>query len=250
MPFTQAKNWSGPKRQAVLAVMMGVIFLSSVGLAYAWTLYQSRWAPAPPPPNAVSRQFRLTQIAGLQLGVPRNWLLVKTLGTTGPLMKTFDAKAVYIDPSSPTRALLLGSFHDNTQPTALDVLKDLLKETVPPPGSGTRQQGETVQYTNSGSIRITRLQGVYGTILSRLDRGNYRLHLVAVLTEDGQRFWVIYLSHVFAVQSLSTIHEVIVANNQLMTQILATAVRQPDGAHASASDDQPGRPGRLPVVGE
>ncbi len=76
---------------------------------------------------------------------------------------------------------------------------------------------------NSGILRF-RVGGFIGARYRGLTRSSagVALHLVAVLTEDGHQYWVVYLHHMLDQGSLNL--ATVVRDDQLLQEILSSAV--------------------------
>lgn len=158
-------------RNAVLAVVMLLVLAASLGVA----------ALVSTPASQVSMEWSSLSMNGLHLSVPSSWVEDQR-ESSGPL----DAQTVLVDPTRAERRLLVGTAR--AEGLAGDVvLKQALLALVHPDALAAVHGRQNLQLMKQGALNIWTWRA------ADLETGSPRLHKLAVLSRDGQTWWVLYL---------------------------------------------------------
>ena len=201
------------------AVMIGVL-AGSLLLASALVAARRR------PRVAVDRptiKLRLIRVGDLQLNIPEQFLLSDQFEPPGD---SIDAAMWLVDKSAPGRTLFVGGIRTHEPRAPHMVLKRMLPHFVPPQILAVQPQLQDFRF------RSRRLVGAYYDNISETSQGD-QLNLLAVLTEDGRRYWVISLSHL--IKESEGAPKALDISRQLMSYILGFA--EGDNLRNAQSED-------------
>jgi len=178
----ELKFRSEATRSAAIGIVMAITLSGSMVLAYAlamarqepWTIDQDD-----------SVQTRSVNIGPLTLSIPERFEQapgVQQIIGVDPLIE-FDDR---LDPKRRLRvAALVKPYPKNTLIALNRALNIMLTEEL---------QQDLQQWNRVSQFRVGETIGAWYTGV-RLSREATQLHLLGVLTGEGQRYWVIYLSH-------------------------------------------------------
>jgi len=191
--------------------MIGVLVGS---LASAYTLVAARrqpWLAKSTPKSS----FIPVNIGDLQLQLPKQIANSNRVVSSNEL---FDLSVLLTDSIAKNRQLLVAVIREFRPRSPLVVLNQMLNQLIPQKSRSTSRPWQPATNFRSESL----IGASYGGISQSV--AGYRLNLIAVLTEDGRRYWTIHINHLIEKPSLVT--KAIVINRQLMANIINGAVGQ------------------------
>ena len=197
---------SDTARSVVITAIMAGVLIGSLGLAYALTVQQHRRSGVSS--SATSTAFLSTRVGDLELGLPASWN--RSPGQPNP-SSSLTNLALFIDPTVSDRQLVVGLERDSSLRDPATAFRALYGKVL----ADTQRQGLRALH-QLRPIETGAFSGVRYTGLSNSDQGP-QLHLVAVISEDARRYWVVYLRHTI---SQSLVFESFQANDELLTRML------------------------------
>ncbi len=192
---------------AVGSVMVGVL-IGSLTLAYALTtVRQEPWALGGEANGPVKR----VSVDDVEIAVPESF----TLDTHTDLYHELDSQAVFIDPSTSNRKLLVGGIARSVPRAPLVALNQMLNSLVAESVRKSLQPWQPVL-----NFRVNNTTGALYAGLATGPNGD-QIHMIGVLTEDGRRYWVIHLSHLVQQRALAL--DALEANRRLIGSVFQSA---------------------------
>jgi len=172
-------------RAAVIAALMLVILIASLGLAYGLVVL-----PAP-------ERYDLTlgdrqRVGDLTLAVPQGWRQTDL----GSGFKEFETAVRFSDRHDATRQMIVGSLVLNKPSAPLSVLQYLLGTMLGRSNPRDFINGPAIHELQVGNMVGLRYTDATQTAEGVLER------FIAVMTADGRRQWVIILSQPIETKSI------------------------------------------------
>jgi len=203
-PLTTESN-----RTVITSIVMAGVLVVSLGLAYAVTVTRQKpWAIG----YEDNVQVVPVTVGALHLQVPDQF---ESIDETTTSLNGFDALALFADQSAPGRTLRIGAITETRPRPPLAALNGMLNTLL-----STQALQNIKQWQPVINFRVGTFFGAWYAGLHRATDGEY-LHLMAVLTEDARRYWIIQLSHTIGEPSL--VLEAMKVNSRLIRLITGSA---------------------------
>lgn len=185
MPVTS--RFTSPKTQErIIALMMGVLFCTSVGAAYAWTQFVGRDLAIP----ELAAEIR--KVGGLGIQLPVGWDAAQVDSDA----ETSDMPQTFVQPGANGARLQIAPIL-RTLPTPPSAVLEQAMRTM----LRVDLRGNIAQINGMTPYRQGTLVGVtYTQLVTFKEDSTY--HLWATLTRDARRHWVLHLSYPIRRQNL------------------------------------------------
>ena len=192
-------------RSYVVTATMAAVLVAVLGMSYALT--SARLSPSSQPSRV--------EVNGLELQLPGSWRQVALESQYNNIGSAIE----FVDPSVPHRRLVAGTVYTASTRSPASLLEPVMGLLL---ADGSADRGKRL----SGILkfRVGRLEGARYAGMSQ-SPSQVTLHLLAVLTGDGHKSWVVYLTHTLDRRSLDP--GLFRQNDQLLRQILSGTVRTP-----------------------
>jgi len=198
------------KRSVAIAATMAGVLILSMGMALALSTYrQDSWSISQ---GQAGFTLTPTRIADLEFPIPKDWTLLPLIN---PLPQ-IDSPAAFASPQDTQHHLMVAGIRSSLPRAPIVALNNMINAVLPEPIRRNMKQVQATVRLHTG--HITGL--MYTGFIQNAD--TVQLHQIAVITQDGRRYWLVYLKE--QLLDPSQAQESITFNNKLMASMMAGIV--------------------------